>query len=152
MERNFLLMCCFYSWLIHYLSFTYYFPRMILPVIGAFPAQRASNAQNVSIWWRHVYQTNVRCYSFDFSVRSFGGQYRANSSYCPNESMWQVWKWGQTSERRYSHATKNLLLNRTQIYVERSRHIQLMWILLYHGLLINHMACYHVQFYSNLLF
>ena len=24
-----------------------------LPVIGEFPAQRASNAENVSIWWRH---------------------------------------------------------------------------------------------------
>ena len=23
------------------------------PVIGQFPAQRASNAENVSIWWRH---------------------------------------------------------------------------------------------------
>ena len=23
------------------------------PVIGEFPAQRASNAENVSIWWRH---------------------------------------------------------------------------------------------------
>ena len=23
------------------------------PVTGEFPAQRASNAQNVSIWWRH---------------------------------------------------------------------------------------------------
>ena len=23
------------------------------PVIGEFPAQKASNAENVSIWWRH---------------------------------------------------------------------------------------------------
>ena len=23
------------------------------PVVGEFPAQRASNAENVSIWWRH---------------------------------------------------------------------------------------------------
>ena len=23
------------------------------PVIGEFPAQRASNAENISIWWRH---------------------------------------------------------------------------------------------------
>ena len=23
------------------------------PVTGEFPAQRASNAENVSIWWRH---------------------------------------------------------------------------------------------------
>ena len=30
-----------------------------LPVIGQFPAQRASNAENVSIWWRH--HKNIVC-------------------------------------------------------------------------------------------
>ena len=25
----------------------------VLPVTGEFPAQRASNTENVSIWWRH---------------------------------------------------------------------------------------------------
>ena len=29
------------------------------PVIGEFPAQRASNAENVSIWWRHHYSLNL---------------------------------------------------------------------------------------------
>ena len=33
------------------------------PVTGEFPAQRASNAKNVSIWWRH--------HSFLFEWRSF---------------------------------------------------------------------------------
>ena len=28
-------------------------PEGYSPVTGEFPAQRASNAQNVSIWWRH---------------------------------------------------------------------------------------------------
>ena len=36
-------------------EFTGEFPAQIanLPVAGDFPAQRASNAENVSIWWRH---------------------------------------------------------------------------------------------------
>ena len=29
------------------------------PVTGEFPAQRASNADNVSIWWRHHEQYRV---------------------------------------------------------------------------------------------
>ena len=29
------------------------------PVTGEFPAQRASNAENVSIWWRHHVQAHV---------------------------------------------------------------------------------------------
>ena len=31
------------------------------PVTGEFPAQMASNAENVSIWWRH--QMTIPCYS-----------------------------------------------------------------------------------------
>ena len=30
------------------------------PVTGEFPAQRASNAENISIWWRHHVQDNVQ--------------------------------------------------------------------------------------------
>ena len=30
------------------------------PVTGEFPAQRASNAENVSIWWRHHGLTSIR--------------------------------------------------------------------------------------------
>ena len=29
------------------------------PVTGEFPAQRASNTENVSIWWRHHESTTV---------------------------------------------------------------------------------------------
>ena len=29
------------------------------PVIGEFPAQMTSNAENVSIWWRH-HETHIR--------------------------------------------------------------------------------------------
>ena len=32
-----------------------------LPVIDDFPAQRASNAENVSIWWRHHVRNIVVC-------------------------------------------------------------------------------------------
>ena len=31
------------------------------PVIGEFPAQKASNAENVSIWWRHHHMTRMIC-------------------------------------------------------------------------------------------
>ena len=41
------------------------FVRGIHPVTGEFLSQRASNAGNVSVWWRHhvenVKQGNVRC-------------------------------------------------------------------------------------------
>ena len=30
------------------------------PVTGEFPAQRASNAENVSIWWRHHVSVGIR--------------------------------------------------------------------------------------------
>ena len=32
------------------------------PMTGEFPAQRASNAENVSIWWRHHEESTVVCY------------------------------------------------------------------------------------------
>ena len=35
------------------------------PVTGEFPAQRASNAENVSIWWRHhIHHLRVSCTRF----------------------------------------------------------------------------------------
>ena len=42
------------------------FVRGNLPVTGGFPSQRASNAENVSIWWRHHVtshkrKSNIRC-------------------------------------------------------------------------------------------
>ena len=50
------------------------------PVTGEFPAQRASNAENVSIWWRHHewppgniphhYQLNYMSHQCTFSVKS----------------------------------------------------------------------------------
>ena len=59
------------------------------PVIGEFPAQRASNTENVSIWWRHhiewhdnqfivspngkVQYTFVREYNFEIRRKCFGG-------------------------------------------------------------------------------
>ena len=33
------------------------------PVTGEFPAQRASNAENVSIWWRHHEYSNYRAHN-----------------------------------------------------------------------------------------
>ena len=38
------------------------------PVTGEVPAQMASNAENVSIWWCHHVQSQVACHSLDISV------------------------------------------------------------------------------------
>ena len=35
------------------LTIVYSKPRVTGRVTGEFPAQRASNAENISIWWRH---------------------------------------------------------------------------------------------------
>ena len=37
----------------HWISALLAFARGIHPGTGEFPAQMASNAENVSIWWRH---------------------------------------------------------------------------------------------------
>ena len=39
------------------------------PVTGEFPAQRASNAENVSIWWRHDDHDDTLSLSFFISGR-----------------------------------------------------------------------------------
>ena len=42
------------------------------PVTGAFPAQRASGAENVSIWWRHhVYSRFVCCFLCGYIIISW---------------------------------------------------------------------------------
>ena len=40
------------------------------PVTGEFPPQRASNAKNVSIWWRH--HGASLCYGYTIRARAFG--------------------------------------------------------------------------------
>ena len=72
------------------------------PVTGDFPAQRASNAENVSIWWRQhdnnsngienawVYHTNIR--NADIKQRK-SNKNRAIYAYKYQESFWV---WGQS--------------------------------------------------------
>ena len=43
----------------HQKSTSLAFMRGIPPVTGGFPSQRANNAENVSIWWRHHGQTHM---------------------------------------------------------------------------------------------
>ena len=58
----------------------------ILPVTGEFPAQKASNAENVSIWWRHHgFYHNRQPDSV------FGGQ--INNMTCDAAQNWNVIKW-----------------------------------------------------------
>ena len=51
------------------------------PVTGEFPAQRASNAENVSIWWRHHGDPH-NCHKGDMPYR---------------EARWSIWKMGHKS-------------------------------------------------------
>ena len=47
------------------------------PVTGEFPAQRASNAENVSIWWRHhVLQKHFREREFYISYKCFWSSFK----------------------------------------------------------------------------
>ena len=39
------------------------------PVTGEFPAQRASNAENVSTWWRHHGSHKNRCHGHEWRTR-----------------------------------------------------------------------------------
>ena len=41
-----------------------------LPGTNEFPAQMASNAENVSIWWRHHGQTSVKCPCYQTDLRT----------------------------------------------------------------------------------
>ena len=43
------------------------------PVTGEFPAQRASNAENVSIWWRHHGVRNTNVCPFCFRINYISG-------------------------------------------------------------------------------
>ena len=47
------------------------------PGTGEFPAQMASNAENVSIWWRHHGKVAVLCFQFEYIFLWF----RINISY-----------------------------------------------------------------------
>ena len=51
------------------------------PVTGEFPAQRASNAGNVSVWWRHheISLLGERCISY---VVSICNQWQTSTVYC----------------------------------------------------------------------
>ena len=40
------------------------------PVTSEFPAQKASNAESISIWWRHHVMTNM-CYVWDWHLVKF---------------------------------------------------------------------------------
>ena len=46
------------------------------PVIGEFPAQRASNAENVSIWWRHHCYVDCRPLPGMFTSRDHLSEFR----------------------------------------------------------------------------
>ena len=54
-----------------------------LPVAGEFPAQKASNAGNVSIWWRHVGLRWLR-YDYDQSLLQISANHDSHDLYIIN--------------------------------------------------------------------
>ena len=64
-----------------------------LPMTGDFPAQRASNAENVSIWWRHhvIPSFASLCFlltSFIFMTNKKTGQLRVSFNNIASVGMW----------------------------------------------------------------
>ena len=61
------------------------------PFTGEFPTQRASNAENVSIWWRHHGVMQLKCNAFFLSFFN-----------CPEESIYiRLVKFGTISFRTF---------------------------------------------------
>ena len=75
------------------------------PVTGKFPAQRASNAKNVSIWWRHhvvlwwqqagckTLQEVISIFSKNIpSIASFPLTLEHQSHFCRHDVIWTSWR------------------------------------------------------------
>ena len=73
------------------------------PVIGEFPAQRASNAKNVSIWWRH--HGNLKCLSASVKAIRIGGTGHYRLSY------WCITYWTQCYINGSLESTKHIRQN-----------------------------------------
>ena len=80
------------------------------PVTGEFPAQRASNAENVSIWWRHhengslsfmTRDSHLLC-SLSFQTWQIVQKYKL-IFVCPKINSWQR---GLKNENEYTHCIK----------------------------------------------
>ena len=57
------------------------------PVTGEFPAQMASNAENVPIWWRHhLFSDESR-----FSLYQDGGHVPMDATLCSSKTMFQIY-------------------------------------------------------------
>ena len=69
------------------------------PVTGEFPAQMASNAENVSIWWRHRVPPDSW---FTPSVRYSNHRYNTVLLWCTRPS------WSKTQNSRASHCSTYL--------------------------------------------
>ena len=61
------------------------------PVAGEFPAHMASNAENVSIWWRH-HGLPKSHYKFIWQLcRRSQPVWRAYDNFCAMTGWWQIW-------------------------------------------------------------
>ena len=73
------------------------------PVTGGFPSQRAGNAENVSIWWRHydnnVYLQALLASSFSSSAIRFSSS--LNSRLNARVSISTIFSWKENSEWKY---------------------------------------------------
>ena len=66
---------------------------LALPVTGEFPAQMASNAENISIWWRHVLTSCcpslVLHYLFSIKKLHFGMSSAKCWPFCSGRNAWK---------------------------------------------------------------
>ena len=66
------------------------------PGTGEFPAQKASNAENVSIWWRH-HEMSYRGYMNAHCQRNniINGKMNNMNNYPKQNTAQKVWIWGE---------------------------------------------------------
>ena len=89
----------------HQSSASLVFVRGNSPETGEFPAQMASNAENVSIWWRH----RVHCFT-GVMARVYKGLVRCIYSY---RSGLLHWQWGNRTIAIASDVTPNNMMKLT---------------------------------------
>ena len=93
------------------------------PVTGDISAQMSSNAENVSIWWRHHIITRL-CWSTLVQVTTLC---RTAPSHCPNY-WWYVISWTDPMDRIQWNCVKYIM-----IFIQENLLINMVWDLVIPG-------------------
>ena len=75
------------------------------PVTGEFPSQRASNAENVSIWWRHHVCVSVYAWSTSHDILTWFGcaLFCLGHIIIPLGLIWSIYQYSSGWLHRYKH-------------------------------------------------